>query len=257
MTSAQNLPKTASGLSRGAPHPHPQLNFIPNWGPKGRKSLSAPPPHPPLIWRSGLSATDSNTQRIFVTYANVTPLVFLQKSVLNKWIIESNWICTFFPFQQECELKSVVYIVISLTVAGIWQFFLLYMVILYSLISFTSTMYFCSFHNLFQSNFPAKSGFDEYKWQSYYYPFHWWLAVVLWLSVFSVVWSIVCNRWCAQLFFFSLKWGGCVITPNSAALATRWSATNFWKRVLCCFFFVSRICSGRIFRGQEIQTVSR
>ena len=192
-------------------------------------------PSPPLIWRSG-SATDNNTQRIFVT-SKCNPFSFVQKSVLNKWIIEGNWICTFFPFKQKCELKSVVYIVICLTVAGIWQFFLLYMVILYSLISFTSTVYFCSFHNLFQSNFPAKSGFDEYKWKSYYYPFQWWLAVVLWRSVFSVVWSIVCNRWCAQLcFFFSLKWGGCVMTPNSAALATRWSATNFWKRVLCCFF---------------------
>ena len=236
MTSAQNIPKTASGRSSGAPAPPPppQVNFIPNWGPKSRKFFWNAPPPPRSS--EGLDQPQTAIHNVSSWHANVTPLVFLQKSELNKWIIESNWICTFFPFQQDCELKSVVYIVISLTVAGIWQFFLLYLVILYSLISFTSTMCFCSFHNLFQSNFPAKSGFDEYKWKSYYYPFQWWLAVVLWRSVFSVVWSIVCNRWCAQLFFFSLKWGGCVMTPDSAALATRWSATNFWKRVLCCFF---------------------
>lgn len=173
-------------------------------------------PSPPLIWRSG-SATDNNTQRIFVT-SKCNPFSFVQKSVLNKWIIEGNWICTFFPFKQKCELKSVVYIVICLTVAGIWQYFLLYMVTLYSLISFTSTMYFCSFHNLFQSDFPAKSGFDEYKWQGYYYPFQWWLAVVLWRSVFSVVWSIVCNRWCAQLFFFFFLSGEVAWWPQTRLL---------------------------------------
>ena len=177
---------------------------------------------------------------------------------LNWWIIASNWICTFFPFKQKCELKSVVYIVICLTVAGIWQFFLLYMVILYSLISFTSTMYFCSFHNLFQSKFPAKSGFDEYKWKSYYYPFQWWLAVVLWRSVFSVVWSIVCNRWCAQLFFFFLLSGKVAWWPQTRLLWLLDEVRQIFENAFfVVVFFLSRSCSGRIFRGQEIQTVSR
>lgn len=119
MTSAPNLPKTASGRSSGDP-PLPNLILYQTEAQRVENVLERTP-SPPLIWRSG-SATDNNTQRIFVT-SKCNPFSFVQKSVLNKWIIEGNWICTFFPFKQKCELKSVVYIVICLTVAGIWQFF--------------------------------------------------------------------------------------------------------------------------------------